>query len=127
MLGHWQRRKFSSTSRALSHTARYDLFALFTGLGRCLTCTFFLLIGFDAIVQRVDRPMAGDVAGHVEHETVGFTWTYSKSAPYLLIVHTGRECRTQQDQHVDVRRIESDAQHIDVDQTLYLFLLVNIV
>ena len=84
--------------------------AIFCGRFAVTICA--RLLGADLVY----RPMTRDVATKVEHQAVLLAWIEAKSSPHHLIIEPGRESRTHYGNAVDIGRVETGCQYINVHQ-----------
>ena len=69
-------------------------------------------------LQRIDRPVAQDVAAEVQDQAVVLRRVQPEAPTDHLVVEARRVRRPQQRHAVDVGRVEAGGQHVDVDQVL---------
>ena len=106
---HLRRREDVAAVGADPRRQRVDGLACGADLGRrlALALTVRLVPG----LHQVDRPVAGDVAGEVEHQAVLLARGEPRAAAGHLDVEAGRLGRPQHGDQVDRRRVEAGGQH----------------
>ena len=105
--------KLVSAVRAKQHGGMDDALTFRTLLlwSRTASMTVFV---FD--LYGIDRAMPQDIASVVQNETIGFRFVKSETATTHLDEQSRTGRRTQKDNAVDVRCVETGGQHVDVDQ-----------